>query len=70
MFFSISAFKQDIAEILLLNPILQAVELMRMSLHDGYVVEGLNFSYLAGFTLTSLVIGGFLERYVRSRRKD
>lgn len=46
VFFSISAFKQDIAEILLLNPILQAVELMRMSLHDGYVVEGLNLVIL------------------------
>lgn len=70
VFFSISAFKQDIAEILLYNPILQAVELMRMSLHDSYVVDGLSFAYLSGFTLTVLVLGGFLERYVRSRRKD
>lgn len=70
VFFSISAFKQDIAEILLYNPILQAVELMRMSLHDSYVVDGLSFVYLIGFTLTVLVLGGFLERYVRSRRKD
>ena len=70
VFFSISAFKQDIAEILLYNPILQAVELMRMSLHDSYVVDGLSFAYLSGFTLIVLVLGGFLERYVRSRRKD
>lgn len=70
VFFSISAFKQDIAEILLYNPILQAVELMRMSLHDSYVVDGLSFAYLSGFTLSVLVLGGFLERYVRPRRKD
>lgn len=70
VFFSISAFKQDVAEILLYNPILQSVELMRMSLHNSYVVEGLSLTYLSGFTLTVLVIGGFLERYVRSRRKD
>ena len=70
VFFSISAFKQDIADLLLYNPAMQAIEMMRMSLHDGYVVDGLSFSYLSGFTLTVLVIGGFLERYVRSRRKD
>lgn len=69
VFFSITAFKQDIAELLLYNPIMQAIEMMRVSLHDGYVVDGLSFSYLAGCTLMSLVIGGFLERYVRSRRK-
>lgn len=70
VFFSISAFKQDVAEILLLNPAMQAIEMMRMSLHEGYVIDGLSFPYLAGFTLVSLVLGGFLERYVRSRRKD
>lgn len=70
VFFSVSAFKQDLANYMLLNPILQAVELMRMSLHDAYVVEGLSVTYLVCFTLTSLVVGGFLERYARSRRKD
>lgn len=70
VFFSISAFKQDIADLLLFNPIMQAIEMMRVSLHDGYVIDGLSFTYLAGFTLVSLVLGGFLERYVRSRRKD
>ena len=70
VFFSISAFREDIAKILLLNPILQAIEIMRMSLHDAYVVEGLSLTYLAAFSLTTLVVGGFLERYVRPRRKD
>lgn len=70
VFFSISAFKQDVADLLLYNPAMQAIEMMRMSLHDGYVVDGLSFTYLAGVTLTTVVVGGFLERYVRSRRKD
>lgn len=70
VFFSITFFKQNIAEILLYNPVMQAIELMRMSLHDAYVINGLSYSYLVCFTLTTLVIGGFLERYVRSRRKD
>ena len=70
VFFSITAFKQDVADILLYNPVMQAIEMMRVSLHDGYVVDGLSFSYLAACTLATLVIGGFLERYVRARRKD
>lgn len=70
VFFSIGSFNQNIAEVLMYNPALQAVELMRMSLHDAYVIEGLSFSYLAGFTLVVLVLGALLERYVRSRRKD
>ena len=70
VFFSIGSFRQDIAEILLYNPALQAVELMRVSLHDAYVVEGSSFPYLAGFTLVVLVLGALLERYVRSRRKE
>lgn len=70
VFFSITAFKQDVANLLLYNPIMQAIEMMRVSLHDGYVVDGLSLSYLAACTLITLVIGGFLERYVRARRKD
>mgnify|MGYP007019932527 CR=1 FL=1 len=53
-----------------LQPDSSGSRLMRMSLHDSYVVDGLSFAYLSGFTLTVLVLGGFLERYVRSRRKD
>ena len=52
------------------NPILQAIELMRTSLHQGYTVTGLSFGYLVIFTVSSLGLGGFLERYVRSRRVD
>jgi capsular polysaccharide transport system permease protein len=70
VFFSVDMFPQYIAEILMWNPILQAIELMRTSLHQGYTVTGLSFGYLVIFTVCSLGLGGFLERYVRSRRVD
>ena len=70
VFFSVDMFPQYIAEILMWNPILQAIELMRTSLHQGYAVTGLSFGYLAIFTVCSLGLGGFLERYVRARRVD
>ena len=70
VFFTVDRFPQYIAEVLMWNPIMQAIELMRMSLHQGYSVSGLSFGYLAVFTVCSLGVGGFLERYVRSRRVD
>lgn len=70
VFFSVDMFPQYISEVLKWNPILQAIELMRTSLHQGYTVTGLSFGYLAIFTICSLGLGGFLERYVRSRRVD
>lgn len=70
VFFSVDMFPQYIAEILMWNPILQAIELMRTSLHQGYTVTGLSFGYLVIVTVCSLGLGGFLERYVRSRRVD
>lgn len=70
VFFSVDMFPQYISEVLMWNPILQAIELMRVSLHQGYAVNGLSFDYLAIFTVCVLGLGGFLERYVRSRRVD
>ena len=70
VFFSVDMFPQYISEVLMWNPILQAIELMRVSLHQGYTVQGLSFDYLAIFTVCVLGLGGFLERYVRARRVD
>lgn len=70
VFFSVNIFPNYIAEILMWNPILQSVELLRSSLHQGYVVTGLSVLYLGIFALGALGLGGFLERYVRSRRVD
>lgn len=70
VFFSIDRFPQYISEVLMWNPILQAIELMRVSLHQGYSINGLSLGYLVIFTVCSLGVGGFLERYVRARRVD
>ena len=68
VFFGVSAFSHRVAEILLLNPMFQATELMRESLHVAYRIEGLSPLYLAVCTLVCLVAGGFLERFVRTKR--
>lgn len=70
VFFSVDMFPQYISEVLMWNPILQGIELMRVSLHQGYNVPGLSFDYLVIFTVCVLGLGCFLERYVRSRRVD
>lgn len=70
VFFSVSAFKQDVAEILLWNPVFNAIELLRMSLYAAYKVDGLSLNYLAVATIVSLSFGMLFERYVRARRKS
>lgn len=69
VFFSVSVFSQSLATVLLWNPVLHAVELCREALHAPYVVSGMSLSYLLLCTLSLCAIGGFLERYVRSRRR-
>ncbi|MCL1603494.1 ABC transporter permease [Succinatimonas hippei] len=70
LFYSISTFTQDIAEILLLNPIAQLIELFRSSLSYGYPSDGCSWVYVMEFTLITLSLGLVTERYVRSRRKE
>lgn len=69
VFFSISDFSADIAEILAYNPILQLIELTRKSLSFSYPDEGYSLIYLSEITLTLLSLGLLLERYVRTRRE-
>lgn len=69
VFFSISAFSSDIAEVLAYNPILQLIELTRKSLSFSYPDEGYSLIYLSELTLTLLSLGLLLERYVRTRRE-
>ena len=70
IFFSISIFSQSLSEYLLWNPVMHAVELCREAMHAPYVVPGVSLSYLCFIALTMCALGGFLERYVRSRRMD
>lgn len=69
VFFSANTFSQDIADILIYNPILQLIELARSSMFYGYPSEGCSFSYIGMITLIFLSFGLLLERYVRPRRK-
>ena len=68
VFFGVSAFSHRVADLLLWNPVFQAIELMRESLHVAYRIDGLNPYYLGVCTLVLLVLGGFLERFTRARR--
>ena len=70
VFFSISVFSQSVADCLLWNPVLHAVELCREALHAPYAVPGVSLTYFGLTTLTVCALGGFLERYVRSRRNN
>lgn len=68
VFFSADTFSPDIAEILLLNPIFQLIEITRSSLFYGYPSDSCSFLYISSLTILFLSIGLLLERYVRSRR--
>ena len=70
VFFSISVFSQSVADCLLWNPVLHAVELCREALHAPYAVPGVSLTYFGLTTLTVCALGGFLERYVRSCRNN
>lgn len=67
IFYSVSAFSHRIGDFLMLNPIMQLVELMRMTLSNGYVSLYADFWYVVQVTLGSLFLGLLLERYVRRR---
>lgn len=69
VFFSASSFSEEIASILLWNPIFQIIEFLRSSLSYGYPTTYCSWSYVYGVTLVLLAIGLILERYVRARRK-
>lgn len=70
VFFSISAFSQSVSNCLLWNPVMHAVELFREAMHAPYVVSGISLSYLFWTAMAVCALGGYLERYVRCRRKD
>lgn len=70
VFFSADTFSQEIAEVLLYNPIFQIIELSRSSIFYGYPANGCNWNYPIACTLIFLSLGLLLERYVRSRRKE
>ena len=65
IFFSVSMFPKNIADILLLNPVMQLIELLHQSLSRGYVAPTYDYLYIVAFCVVSLCLGGLLERYAR-----
>lgn len=70
IFFSVSMFPKNIADILLLNPVMQLIELLRQSLSRGYVAPTYDYLYIVAFCVISLCLGGLLERYARKRAEQ
>ena len=70
IFFSVSAFPKSVADILLLNPVMQLIELLRQSLSRGYVAPTYDYLYIVAFCVVSLCLGGLLERYARKRAEQ
>lgn len=70
VFFSASTFSDNIAQILLYNPIMQIIEMLRTSISYGYPSDSCSWAYVYEFTLITLFIGLPLEVYVRKKRKD
>lgn len=69
VFFSVTSFTKDIADLLAYNPILQLVELTRCSMSFSYPRDGLSIVYISVLTLSVLAVGLLLERFVRPRRE-
>lgn len=70
VFFSADTFSQNLAEILLYNPILQIIEVARSAFFYGYPSDGCSLIYISIISFFFLSLGLLLERYVRSRRKQ
>lgn len=70
IFFSVSSFPKNIADILLLNPVMQLIELLRQSLSRGYVTPIYSYIYIFSFCVVVLCLGGLLERYARKRSEQ
>lgn len=67
VFYSVSALSHRIGDFLMLNPIMQLIELMRMAMSNGYVSMYADFWYVVQVTLVFLYLGLLLERYVRNK---
>lgn len=67
IFFSPSALPPFIRDYMLLNPVMQLIEWLRVSLAPAYPPAWVDLFYLVMWCLISLVVGLLLERYVRGR---
>ncbi|MCL2102518.1 MAG: ABC transporter permease [Syntrophorhabdaceae bacterium] len=68
VFFSVTNFPKNVADILLMNPIMQLIEMTRSSMHTGYMVSYIDVEYVVYFIVTLLPVGLLLERYARRKQ--
>lgn len=69
VFFSIARFPSYIMEYLWWNPMLQIIEMCRMSISQGYRAMSYSIFYLCACTIICLCLGLLLERHVRRKLK-
>lgn len=67
VFFSVSMLSHRIGDFLMLNPIMQLIEITRMSLANGYVSLYADLNYVIQITVVIVTLGFLLERFVRRR---
>ncbi|WP_346666523.1 ABC transporter permease [uncultured Mailhella sp.] len=67
VFFSISKFPSYVMDYVWWNPMLQLIEMCRMSISQGYRAMPYSMCYLTSITVVSLCFGLLFERYVRRK---
>ena len=67
VFYSVSSFSHRVGDFLMLNPIMQLIEIVRISLSNSYVSPYADIWYVTQVTFTLLFLGMLLERYVRRK---
>ena len=69
VFFSISRFPSYVMDYVWWNPMIQIIEMCRMSISSGYRAMPYSVFYLCACTAISLCLGLLLERHVRGRAR-
>ncbi len=67
VFFSISRFPSYVMDYVWWNPMIQIIEMCRMSISQGYRAMPYSIFYLVSCTMVFLCLGLLLERYVRRK---
>ena len=67
VFFSISRFPSYVMDYIWWNPMIQIIEMCRMSISQGYRAMPYSIFYLVSCTMVFLCLGLLLERYVRRK---
>jgi len=67
IFYSVAVFPRAVRDLLLYNPVLLLIEMLRTGMSESYVSVDISIGYLLMFILTANVLGLLLERFARRR---